>query len=206
MASKNKFHAFKRDIDRNSVEENKSILIVCEGEKTEPLYFDSFDVYSVSVKVKGTGKNTVTLVDEALRYKNEYDEIWCVFDKDSFQAQQFNNACQKAKSNGLKLAYSNESFELWYILHFQFLQSQLNRKQYITTLNQEFSRKFNRQYRKNDSETYELLKDYQNTAIKNAKRLTSFYSQGTTPANQFPVTYVYELVEELNRWSRKNRW
>ncbi|HEL1347015.1 TPA: RloB domain-containing protein, partial [Streptococcus equi subsp. zooepidemicus] len=50
-------------------------------------------------------------------------------------------------------------------------------------------------------------KPYQNTALKNAKRLSQDYQSEATPsaAQQFPVTYVYKLVEELNRWIPSNR-
>ena len=39
-----------------------SILIVCEGERTEPAYFNSF---GVAAKVHGTGMSTLRLVEEA---------------------------------------------------------------------------------------------------------------------------------------------
>lgn len=206
MAKKNKFKSFERDIEKKTVEENESILIICEGEKTEPMYFQSFEVYSATVKVLGIGRNTDSLVKYALQFKDDYDVIWCVFDKDSFSDQQFNNACQIAENNGMKVAYSNQSFELWYILHFNFLQSQLDRKQYIQSLNAIFKKQFKKEYKKNSTDTYKLLLFYQATAIANAKRLSKSYTFNSTPAQRFPSSYVYELVEQLNSLSRENRW
>lgn len=89
-----------------------TFLIVCEGTKTEPQYFRSFRL--PSVEVIGTGKNTSSLVDEAIRLKESRevrDHYWCVFDRDSFPARSFNAALQKARSAGFEVAYSNEAFK-----------------------------------------------------------------------------------------------
>src|SRR5207245_7644192 len=68
-------------------------LIVCEGERTEPNYFGSFRVPRdvVAIEVRGTGYNTVRLVRKAIQLKredseNSYEQVWCVFDRDSFPA------------------------------------------------------------------------------------------------------------------------
>ena len=41
-----------------------------------------------------------------------------MFDKDDFSANDFNNAITIAESNNLGVAYSNQAFEYWIILHF----------------------------------------------------------------------------------------
>ena len=89
-----------------------SILIVCEGQRTEPNYFKSFPVVNKTV-IKGTGRNTLSLVDYAIseKKKGDYDQTWCVFDEDS-RTQDFDNAIKKCSSNDIFPAYSNESFEL----------------------------------------------------------------------------------------------
>lgn len=77
-------------------EEKPSILIVCEGELTEPSYFEKFRVPSATIEIVGKGYNTVSLVNEAMRlYKSsnaEYDQVWCVFDKDDFSPLSSNTA------------------------------------------------------------------------------------------------------------------
>src|SRR5688572_11689147 len=102
-------------------------LIVCEGERTEPNYFLSFRVPRdvIQVEIHGTGYNTVSLVRKAieLKAKGEYDQAWCVFDRDSFSVESFNAAIKLAKQHRIKVAYSNEAFELWYLLHFDFLNT-----------------------------------------------------------------------------------
>lgn len=204
---------FSRDKKTGKKEQLPIILIVCEGEKTEPDYFKQFEVASVKIEARGIGDNTRRLVKYAIEEskKGSYDQVWCVFDKDSFPDNDFNTAVDLARNKNCGIAYSNESFELWYILHFEYLNSQIGRDSYIDKLNKIFKSKqsegFPDSYKKNDSNIYRMLKPYQNTALKNAKRLSQDYQSEATPsaAQQFPVTYVYKLVEELNRWIPSNR-
>ena len=100
--------------------EKPSILIVCEGKNTEPSYFNQFRITSAIVKSIGEGYNTVSLVNRAIELSQQrtYDQVWCVFDKDDFTDNDFNSAVQIALSNDFEVAYSNQSFEYWLILHF----------------------------------------------------------------------------------------
>lgn len=63
--------------------EKPTILIVCEGENTEPSYFNQFKLSTAIIKCKGIGFNTVSLVDKTIEFKNEtqYDQVWCVSTK-----------------------------------------------------------------------------------------------------------------------------
>jgi hypothetical protein len=173
----------------------QSILIVSEGTKTEPQYFESFRVSSV--EVIGTGFNTDSLVQYAVDKKNAarpaYDQVWCVFDRDSFTAQDFNRALQLANSNGIKVAYSNEAFELWYLLHFNYYDTGLPRADYKAKL----TANLGYEYKKNDRGIYNALLCRQSDAIRNAKRLLAVYNPHS-PERDNPSTLVHELVEMLN--------
>jgi hypothetical protein len=180
----------------------RRILIVCEGEKTEPNYFRKFpenpEVYD-SIDVHGTGYNTVSLVNEAIRLKNDaqrrkepYIEVWCVFDKDDFSHELFINAIILAGKNQIKCAYSLEAFEVWYMLHFHFYDAALSRTQYREKL----SELIGKTYRKNDEDMYRLLKKRQTTALLNAKNLFLRQSKEIL-REQNPVTTVFMLVERL---------
>lgn len=59
------------------------------------------------------------VVEYALKSKNRhtYSDVWVVIDKDDFS--DFDEAIQKAGVEKLSVAWSNPSFELWYLLHFQ---------------------------------------------------------------------------------------
>jgi len=102
------------------LKEKPYILIVCEGENTEPSYFNQFRITSAKVKSIGEGFNTVSLVYRALEIAQQgnYEKVWCVFDKDDFTDEEFNNAIQIAEANDLGVAYSIQAFEYWLILHF----------------------------------------------------------------------------------------
>ncbi len=138
---------------------NIRFLIVCEGEKTEPNYFKRFPVATANIELIGVGYNTMSLINytlelrKELNYSYETDQVWCVFDKDDFSDNDFNAAIHKAEANGINVAYSNEAFELWYLLHFDKHDTALHRDDYITKL----SGKIKYNYKKNDGKMYPLL-------------------------------------------------
>jgi hypothetical protein len=186
---------FKRRL--NTFEPRKRFLIVCEGEKTEPNYFRRFPLPPDSiVDVRGVGANTVSLVKEAMRLSSEakYNQVWCVFDRDSFPPGNFNAAIQMAKANKICVAYSNEAFELWYVLHFDYLNTGVPRSDYMIYLN----KKLGHEYHKNSETTYDELHPRQQTAITNAKKLLAQYDR-PNPVADNPSTTVHLLVEELNQ-------
>lgn len=176
-------------------------LIVCEGEQTEPNYFKSFRVPKEVLDVRGLGDNTLRLVEKAVEFSNaanpHYDQVWCVFDRDSFPAEHFNAALDLAERQAIKVAYSNEAFELWYLLHFHFYNTGISRSQYKEKLSEQLGHR----YEKNSRTIYAEIEEKQSDAIANAKRLLSFYAP-PDPCNNNPSTTVFRLVEELNRFAR----
>lgn len=182
-------------------EPKERILVVCEGEKTEPNYFRAFRVTSATVIVKGLGTNTKKLVSAALELKEKairedipYDQVWCVFDRDSFSSTDFNDAMQIAAKNNIEVAYSNEAFEVWYLLHFSYFHVGVSRHSY----EQKLTRNLGQQYEKNSTSMYEVLLDKQALAIKYAKKLLGNYLS-PNPEKDNPSTTVFKLVEELNK-------
>ncbi len=124
-----------------------------------------------------------------------FDFVWCVFDRDNHNTQHFNNAIKLAKEKKIGLAYSNEAFEIWYLLHFHYFQNAGSRKRYKKLLTKELGE----EYEKNSEEMYDLLLPKQALAIKHAKKLIGNYVPHR-PAKDNPYTNVFELVEELNRY------
>jgi hypothetical protein len=112
-----------------------TILIVTEGERTEPEYFRGFvSAYRnprVTIQVAPEHGVPRTLVEIAKRRKNgaledaarekddnlAFDSVWCVFDMD--EHPQVGEAKEMARDNGIDLAISNPCFELWLLLHFR---------------------------------------------------------------------------------------
>jgi hypothetical protein len=183
-------------------EPRQRFLIVCEGGKTEPNYFRTFGVQKQVVEVVGTGSNTVGVVEEAIRRKEAglYDQVWCVFDRDDFPADHFNRALRLADQYHIQVAYSNEAFELWYVLHFHYYRTACLRQDYIGRL----SRDLGYDYCKNSTTMYDALLSRQPQAIQYAERLLAQY-EPPNPAEDNPSTTVHLLVQELNRFLRGQR-
>lgn len=205
--------------------EKPTILIVCEGKNTEPSYFNKFRVSSASIRTVGEGYNTVSLVERA-KYLSEkkwfkrkgvqFDQVWCVFDADTDpehpkQSEKFNEAIVLAESYNFHVAYSNQAFEYWLILHFEDHQGEpLHRSLYDERLNNHLS-KYGVEYdgikRKKVTESFFALlegKDQKISkprvllAIERARRNYKRFDH-TNPAAEESSTTVYRLVEELRR-------
>ena len=186
-------------------------LIVCEGEKTEPNYFRAFTERRSEVKeikVAGCGCSTCQLIIEAkkLREKLErermvpFDRVWLVFDKDEFK--DFNKAIADAKKEGMNCAWSNQAFELWYVLHFQYLDTGVDRKQYIEMIEDKVRKVLKSKtfkYKKNDVGFYQILHEHGNEdfAFKNAEKLRNRHKGKVDYAAHNPRTEVDLLVKEL---------
>ncbi len=174
------------------------ILIVCEGEKTEPNYFKGFPI---PPEFGGGGAMGLA------RIRSVWSERHCVCARkpiiiksgvsstaNSFPAENFNAALQLAANNNIRVAYSNEAFELWYVLHFEYLDTGISREDYITCLDERLGHK----YEKNSETIYDEIYTRQADAIRNVKRLLSQYNP-VRPVTDNPSTTVYKLVEQLNR-------
>lgn len=180
-------------------------LIVCEGEKTEPNYFKCFRVNKdvIALCVQGLGDNTLSLVERTceLMQQERYAQVWCVLDRDksdSSPAERFNTALALAQRKDIRVAYSNDAFELWYLLHFDYHEAAYHRSQYQDMLTQ----RLEKPYQKNSREMYTMLEDRQPAAIRNAERLLASYSPEHNPEKDNPCTTVHQLVQELNRYIR----
>jgi hypothetical protein len=197
-------------------EPNKTILIVAEGQ-TEKLYFESFPVLTLTIEVvdlKGQSKSkliesTTSIVENS---ETTYDKIWCVFDMDVKHGEKefsdFDNAINKGTALGYDIAYSNDSFELWFYLHYHNTDQKNNRKFYYKFLGTQWDINYERDGKKYIfCETiYSKLENdeaaSQHDAILRAEKL--FDSQQHLPFHeQNPVTLVYELVKYLNQNKRK---
>ena len=184
-------------------------LIVCEGEKTEPNYFKALEkdlpVGVVDVDIEGAGRNTIDLVNYTIqkvgRSIRRYDRVWIVFDRDDFPDYNFNAAVQKAEANNINSAWSNEAFELWFLLHFQYVNVGMKRQKYHEFLEREIRKASGNndyEYKKNAIDTYDILKIFGNEgqAIVWAKTLAGTFSDARY-ATHNPCTFVFKLIEEL---------
>ena len=207
MAKRQKKDHRSSDLSRRQgVREIKqSFLNVCEGEKTEPDYFKAFRMTSATVKAVGQAMNTMTLVSKAIsireadqKRKKFYDQCWVVFDKDDFPAKDFNQAIQYAEKNGFRVAYSNQAFEYWFLLHYNLYTGAIHRSQYKDML----TKLTGMPYSKSEgygAVMYNLLLSRQQQAINNSETVLAEISHGN-PAEEESSTTVQRLVIELNKF------
>ena len=194
------------------------VLIVCEGAKTEPNYFKSFNMMKNSsslvfeINTTGGGINTIQVVEQAVKIKeaaekqgNPYDSVWAVFDKDSFKDSDFDTAILKAEKKGIGCAWSNEAFELWYVYYFDNRCTGMSRADYQKVITKRVQErkcckgKNKYAYAKNDPNMRSILSKCrcdERIAIKRAeKQAKTFDNQKFSTHN--PCTMVYKLVRQL---------
>lgn len=191
-------------------------MIVSEGIKTEPLYLKGF-VSKINEKyrhiarephihVYGTGRNTqglIRFVDKRIENGEwaHYKKFWLVYDKDDFPLDNFDNTqfeAEARKEPSMSVAWSNESIELWFLLHFQEYLSNNGREQYIEKLDQYFD------YSKTREDLYDVLMNLGSLedAKRRARKMYQEYIESgeSSMAAMVPATRVYELVEELEQY------
>lgn len=192
-----------------------SFLIVSEGKKTEPLYFEglakyindkygqSVDIEKPTITAQGEGKCTVTLVQETAKIVRNaniiYSQVWVVFDKDDFQ--DFDEAIELAEKYGIRVAWSNQSFEYWIYLHFNYSDSALHRDDWVRKLSEIFKSWgiSKTGYQKNDSDVFDLAITHGSlkTAVNNATRIEQSYDDKMKASQRDPCTMVHRLILEL---------
>lgn len=193
---------------------NKTILIVCEGQ-TEELYFKSFPVLGVrvdAINLKGQSKLKFVEATELIQSEEKRDEVWCVFDMDVKRGEaefsDFDNAIEKAKNLGYQVAYSNDAFELWFYLHFEYTDAENHRTFYYEELGRRLGLNYEKDGKRYDfcKEVYGILEKLdQSSQAKAIERARKLYEERSDLLyhQQNPVTMVFELVEELNRNLRR---
>lgn len=184
-------------------EPSRRILIVCEGSKTEPIYFELLKKHmgnpAISVEVIHDGDcSPLKIVEVAEKHarsavQDRYDAVFCVFDKDdhaSYVAAVRKLGSKNCKKLKLEAAHSAPCFEYYLIMHYE---------------------KSNRAYTSN-SQVHEHLKrivpDYdkvtQDTILGIAKNveqaiINSEYivKQNKESGTEEPVTYAFRAAKSI---------
>lgn len=191
-------------------------MIVSEGTKTEPFYLKGFvnkinerykDITKKPhIQIYGTGRNTRGLLKFVDRMIDNgewghYKKFWLVYDKDDFPLDDFDNTQYQAEARTnpcIDTAWSNESIELWFLLHFEDYHSDNGRKKYIEKLNQYI------EYSKAREDLYDILMEkgsLQDAMRRSLKQHKEFLDAGeSSPSKMVPATCMYKLVEELQKY------
>lgn len=197
MKWKKKLSGSRRSLRRpNPTRKPKpTVLIVCEGSKTEPTYFtDMMRDLKLALDIFGKecGSDPKSVVEYAKQKAQsyEYDHTWCVYDCD--EHERLEEAHQQARDNGFSVAFSNPCFECWYLLHFESQTAHIERTQMVTRLKMHIS-----DYRKARLKMYENLLERQPDAVRRARALRKLHGDNANASDSNPSTTVDCLVRHL---------
>jgi hypothetical protein len=183
---------------RGGIKPNKTILIVSEGTVTERQYVEGLaqHIGNAGVKVILSKKHGVprTIVDAAkeerleLRnsYREDYDEIWCLFDRD--RHPRFEESIQIALDRGYRLAVSSPCIELWLWLHHRSSPGAQTHTHMQEKLEQELDKDYDKSIRG------DFYFPNLNVAVASAFRLDKEIREDGEPLYRNPSTGMYKLV------------
>lgn len=186
------------------------VLIVCEGSKTEPQYFEDIRrknrVPTAHIRITnadGTQPRQIVDFAEALfNETKEFDWVFAVFDRDEHPT--YHDALNKAAELDRQLknderaevrfvaAPSVPNFELWLLLHFEDTQAFFSRHEVIRKLKNHLVG-----YNKGMPNVYTLTEPILDTAIERSQRLKQRFSasSGTDPYTQ--VDQIVQLMKSI---------
>ena len=235
----------KKDFQRktNNKTTVPDIIIACEDSVSSPTYFqkiidkliedkritqDSFVLVPHNGKTHPTGvlENLKSYSDDNNKKYTDFEHKWIVIDRDiervnggGHTAEDFNNALKNAKSRrkdlNIEVAYSNDSFELWYLLHFNYRNTSILRDEIIKKVIEELKKIEPHKFVKLDKDNikeknytkmiFETLLDKQKIAIRNAENLLLSHGNSHNPEQDNPSTKVHILIEILNKLEESNK-
>jgi hypothetical protein len=187
-----------------STDAYETILIVCEGAKTEPNYFNSlktgYGLTSVKVR-KSPGTDPRSIADYAIGEcdNSEWERVYCVFDQDTPNCQEAISRIQNSsagRSGKLRAITSFPCFEIWVLLHFKYCNrpfSKSGKKSVCDNVVREVGN-YIPDYSKGMEDVFDRLTDKLQDALSHAKRLVEHNAQ-TGSAN--PATQLHVLVDRL---------
>lgn len=194
----------KRRRNKQTLLPRKRYLICTEG-KSEAIYFAHYKSSTGPVVISlDKSAHKVNLVRKAIEerdiriqvdeFDEEIDEAWVVLDRDTdpsnrLDRSHFNQALKLAGENGMFVAYSNDAFELWFILHYQDLWASTHRDQLFKML----SKHRNKKYEKTE-DLYGEINPFRSKAVQ---RATSLLRPSHCPESANPSTTVHQIVAKL---------
>ena len=187
----------------------KDILILCCG-KTEQSYFQYYrrfyhmELQNVKIKIVPSKQNiSLSMVDEAISNKNDYFEVWVVFDRDS--DLKFDQAITKALNNNIKCAFSNAAFEYWLLLHLIDKSGIIQISELISDLTKLLRYKYEKN--KNIQRVCGDIIESTKLAEKRAKLRHEEHKKDNKKkySDWCSCTTVYELTKRLREWESINR-
>jgi hypothetical protein len=190
----------------------ETVLIVCEGSKTEPNYLNRFrarfGLASVDVENPG-GTDPMTVAKYALERlidDKQLTRAYCVFDRDSHanfaKAIQLITNSKEGKEGRLIAITSQPCFEIWVSLHFTYCDRPFAKagKKSICDKVVEAVEKHLPSYTKGLQTIFDALADKLPDAIKHARRLAA-HNGKTNSTN--PSTGMHILMDYLQNLKKQ---
>ena len=186
------------------------ILIVCEGENPEVAYFKGLcdflklDSNRIKIQQAKSGNSPMQIVNEALALHRDdnFDRIFCVFDKDTHTT--YHSAMKRIKDlrdskKPIPIVAINSvpCFEFWLLLHFKSTSREYVQKG-ADRVKDQLERELKEYLQGYDSSLkniFALTEPFLKQAVKGAKLLNQNKEKARTDN---PSTKVYELVEYLH--------
>ncbi|QXN62316.1 RloB family protein [Serratia fonticola] len=186
------------------------VLIVCEGAKTEPNYFEEmrecYELSTANIEITGEcGSNPGSILQYARDLYREscdkgipFDRVYCVFDRDmhSDYEETLRKISELRPFNTFSSVRSVPCFEYWLLLHFTYttkayegLPSNSSGTQVVSEL-----KNYIPDYGKGMKGVFINLSGQLDFAINNSKRAVRAANDS---GSENPSTYVHELVEYL---------
>lgn len=193
---------------RSSIEPYDRILIVCEGDKTEPTYFSRLikflELSTANVHViaadgsdpKSVAKSAKAQYQKLIDIGEYYNRVYCVFDRDEHST--FKAAVKMAKANNFYTAYSVPCFEYWLLLHFKYSRAPFSRSG-SKSASQNCASELTLHlpaYSKNLKEIYDDIFELLDVALHRARIALQDVKE---TGEENPSTLVHKLVENLQR-------
>lgn len=161
--------------NRKGKKEKRKIFILVEGE-TEQMYFDflrqKLRLSNVKIKTVVLENSGQTWIEKAKCLiqndpnlkRDSTTEVFVVFDKDEFTNEELNWMFKKADDEAFEIGFSNATFEVWLLAHFEEVTPRLLSK---VALKNKLGNHLQTEYVKADSDQLEkIVKNYE-VAIKN---------------------------------------
>lgn len=204
---------------RREIAQAERYLIVCEGEATEPHYFNGLKnverLPTAHVEVWGEqcGSDPLSVVEfAATQYAEEtldrYDRVFCVIDRDRHDT--FKPAVARVKElleSGvpIELVVSWPCFEFWILLHYRYTRNPYGPTRKLSpcdAVGAEIKRDHDKAHLKARPDIYPVLRPRQEFAIANAKTACK---DVLATGMENPSTQVHTLVETLLALKRFGR-
>ncbi|MDA8030047.1 MAG: RloB family protein [Alphaproteobacteria bacterium] len=189
----------------------KRVLVVCEGKKTEPNYFEGLanelKIKTANIKITGeSGSAPKSVVDhaknlcqDAENIGNSFEEVYCVIDKD--RHPDYPNTLEQIRqleSKGFHAIPSVPCFEYFLLLHFKYTTKPFPKCKHVESA----LKKHLPDYDKGDKNMFANFSGHLETAKTNAAKSLAHANNSETDN---PSTKAHELVQYMQDIKEKRK-